>query len=101
MSTQQTNKLRSTNVYGSFGNFDTSTGSILANGTFQRNVLVGEDLILGTERIDASGNSIDSNSNIKFTLNKVPYSIPLRVLSYLSDVTSSIQAQINNISAST
>ena len=70
MSTQQTNKLRSTNVYGSFGNYGTSTGSILANGTFQRNVLVGEDLILGTERIDASGNAIDSNSNIKFTLTK-------------------------------
>ena len=100
MSTQQTNKLRSTNVYGSFGNFDTSTGSILANGTFQRNVLVGEDLILGTERIDASGNAIDSNSNIKFTLNKVPYSIPLRILSYIQNVSSDIQAQINNISAS-
>ena len=100
MSTQSANKLRSTNVYGSFGNYDTSTGSILANGTFQRNLFVGGDLVLGTETIDASGNAIDSNSNIKFTLNKVPYSIPLKVLSYLSDVSSSIQAQINAISAS-
>ena len=100
MSTQQTNKLRSTNVYGTFGNYDTSTGSILANGTFQRNLFVGENLVLGTETIDASNNAIDSNSNIKFTLNKVPYTIPLRVLSYLSDVSSSIQAQINSIVAS-
>ena len=96
----QTNKLRSTNIYGSFGNFDNSSGSILANGTFQRNLFVGEDLILGTERIDASGNAIDSNSNIKFTLNKVPYTIPLRILSYIQNVSSDKQAQINNISAS-
>ena len=94
MSTQQTNKLRSTNVYGSFGNFDTSTGSILANGQFQRNLFVGGDLVLGTETIDASGNAIDSNSNIKFTLNKVLYSIPL---TYLMNVTSGIQQQISNI----
>ena len=101
MSTQSANKLRSTNVYGSFGNYDTSTGSILANGQFQRNILVGEDLILGTERIDASsGNAIASNSNIKFTLNKVPYSIPLRVLSYIQNLTSDCQQQINSISAS-
>ena len=100
MSTQQTNKLRSTNVYGSFGNYDTSTGSILANGTFQRNLFVGENLVLGTETIDASGNAIDSNSNIKFTLNKIPYSIPLRILSYIQNVSSDIQAQINSISAS-
>jgi hypothetical protein len=100
MSTQSANKLRSTNVYGSFGNYDTSTGCILANGQFQRNILVGEDLILGTEHIDASGNAIDSNSNIKFTVNKVPYSIPLRVLSYIQNLTSDCQQQINSISAS-
>ena len=96
----QTNKLRSTNIYGSFGNFDTSTGSILASGTFQRNLFVGGDLVLGTETIDASGNAIDSNSNIKFTLNKVPYTIPLRILSYIQNVSSDIQTQINNISTS-
>ena len=97
MSTQSANKLRSTNIYGNFGNYDTSTGSILANGQFQKNLFVGGDLVLGTETIDASGTAIDSNSNIKFTLNKIPYSIPLRTLSYLMNVTSDIQQQFSNI----
>jgi hypothetical protein len=99
MSTQQTNKLRSTNVYGTFGNFDTSSGSILANGQFQRNLFVGGDLTLGLETLDASNNAIDTGGNIKFTLNKIPYSIPLRILSYIQNVSSDIQAQINNISS--
>ena len=99
-SSQTANKLRSTFVYGQLGNFDKSDGTILANAAFQRNVLVGGNLTIGTETIDASGNAIDSNSNIKFTLNKVPYSIPLRILSYIQNVSSDIQAQINNISAS-
>ena len=99
-SSQTANKLRSTFVYGNFGNFNTSTGSILANAAFQRNVLIGNDLILGLERLDASGNAIDTGGNIKFLLNKISYSISLRVLSYLADVSSNIQTQINNISAS-
>ena len=99
-SSQTANKLRSTFVYGNFGNFDTSTGSILANAAFQRNVLIGNDLTLGLERLDSSGNAIDSGGNIKFLLNKIPYSIPLRTLSYLMNVTSDIQQQISNIPSS-
>jgi hypothetical protein len=57
-------------------------------------------LTLGLETLDASGNAIDTGGNIKFLLNKVPYSIPLRILSYLVNVSSDIQAQINSISAS-
>ena len=65
-SSQTANKLRSTFVYGNFGNFDTSTGSILANAAFQRNVLVGGNLTLGLETLDASGNAIDTGGNKKF-----------------------------------
>ena len=100
MSTQSANKLRSTNVYGSFNNYDTSTGSILASASFQRNVLIGNDLTLGLESLDASNNAIDTGGNIKFLLNKIPYSIPLRILSYLVNVSSDIQQQINNFSTS-
>ena len=96
--TQASNKLRSTAVYGQFGNFDKSDGTIPAYGVFQRNLLVAGNLLLGTETIDASGNAIDSNSNIMFTLNKVPYTIPLQKLSFLQNVSSDIQTQINNIS---
>ena len=99
-SSQTANKLRSTFIYGNLGVFDKSDGSILANAAFQRNVLIGNDLTLGLETLDASGNLIDTGGNINFLLNKIPYSISLRVLSYLADVSSNIQAQINNISAS-
>jgi len=98
--TQASNKLRSTAVYGQFGNFDKSDGSIPAYGVFQRNLLVAGNLLLGTETTDASGNAIDSDSNIKFTLNKIPFSIPLKKLSYLQNVSSDLQTQINNISTS-
>ncbi len=83
-SLQTANKLRSTFVYGNLGNFDKSDGTP-ANAAFQRNLLVGGDLTLGLESLDASNNAIDTGGNIKFLLNKVPYSIPLRVLSYLAD----------------
>jgi hypothetical protein len=98
--TQASNKLRSTAVYGQFGNFDKSDGSIPAYGVFQRNLLVNGNLILGSETIDSSGNAIDTSSNILFTLNKTAYSIPLKTLSYIQNVSSDIQTQINNISTS-
>ena len=99
MSTQSANKLRSTFVHGEFRNLDKSDGTIPANAVFQRNVLVGGDLVIGTEVIDASNNAIDSNSNIKFTLNKIPFSIPLQKLSFLQNVSSDIQTQISNLSS--
>ena len=70
-----TNKLRSTVIYGTLSNVDKTDGSIQANASFQRNVTIGGNLTIGTETIDPSGNAIDSNSNIKFTLNKVPYTM--------------------------
>ena len=99
-SSQSANKLRSTFIYGNLGVFDKSDGSILSSAVFQRNVLIGNDLTLGLETVDASGNAIDTGGNIRFLLNKVPYSISLRTLSYLMNVTSDIQQQISNISAS-
>ena len=59
---------------------------------------MGGNLLLGTETTDANGNAIDSDSNIKFTLNKIPFSIPLQKISLLQNVSSDLQTQINNIS---
>ena len=59
---------------------------------------MGGNLLLGTEITDANGNAIDSDSNIKFTLNKIPFSIPLQKISLLQNVSSDLQTQINNIS---
>ena len=94
------NKIRSTYVYGTFGNFDKSDGTIPAYAAFQRNVLVAGNLILGTETLDDSGNAVDSSSNIMFTLNKTAHSIPLKTLSYIKNLSSDVQTQITNISAS-
>ena len=99
-SIQTYNKLCSTWIYGNLVNLDNSTKSVLAGAGFQRDVNIGGNLIMGTESIDASGNAIDSDSNIKFTLNKVPFTIPLNKLSFLKNVSSDLQTQINNISAS-
>ena len=60
---------------------------------FQRNVTIGGSLILRTETVDANGNATDNGGTIEFTLNKVPYSIPLKTLSYLKNVSSDIQQQ--------
>ena len=98
-SSQTANKLRSTFIYGNLGVFDKSDGSIKSSAVFQRNVLIGNDLTLGLKTLDASGNAIDTGGNIKFLLNNVPYSIPLRVLTYIQNLTSDCQQQINSISA--
>ena len=99
MTTLTNNQFRSTSIYGTFSNIDSTNGSILANGKFQRNLTIEGNLILGKETLDTNGNAIDSVSNIQFTLNKILYSIPLRTLSYINNVTSDIQTQINNISS--
>jgi hypothetical protein len=97
---QTANKMRSTYVYGNFANFDKSDGSIPAYAAFQRNVLVAGNLLLGTETLDGNGNAIDSSSNIQFTLNKTLYNIPLKTLSYISNLTSDCQQQISNLTTS-
>ena len=91
------NQFRSTTVFGTFNNLDTSTKNILADGKFQRNLSVGGNLILGTETLDTNGNAIDSASNIQFTLQKTLYNIPLKTLSYINNLSSDVQQQINTI----
>jgi hypothetical protein len=91
------NRFKSTSIYGTFSNVDSSNGNILADGKFQRNLTIEGNLILGLETIDSSGNATDTGGTIQFILNKVPYSIPLTKLSYLINVTSDIQQQISNI----
>jgi microcystin-dependent protein len=96
-SSVSTNQFRSSKIYGTLTNIDTTNKSILANAIFQRNVSVGGNLILGTETIDENNNAVDSDSNIQFTLDKVLYNIPLRTLSYIRNLTSDVQQQIQDI----
>jgi hypothetical protein len=96
-SSVSTNQFRSSKIYGTLTNIDTTNKSILANASFQRNVSVGGNLILGTETIDENNNAVDSDSNIQFTLDKVLYNIPLRTLSYIRNLTSDVQQQIQDI----
>ena len=93
------NRFKSTSIYGTFTNVDSTNGNILADGKFQRNLTVEGNLILGKETIlDTSGNPINSASTIQFTLDSILYNIPLRTLSYIKNVTSDIQQQLSNIS---
>ena len=78
------NQFKSTAIYGTFSNVDSSNGSILADGKFKRNLTIEGNLILGKETIlDANGNPVNSASTIQFTLDNVLYNIPLRTLSLL------------------
>jgi hypothetical protein len=91
------NKFRSTKIYGKLNIVDSTDGSILADGNFNRDLTIQNNLILGNETYDASGNVLLTKGNIKFTLNKIVYTIPLITLSYLNNLTSNIQTQLNNI----
>ena len=93
------NQFKSTAIYGTFSNVDSSNGSILADGKFKRNLTIEGNLILGKQTIlDANGNPVNSESTIQFTLDNVLYTIPLRTLSYIKNVTSDVQQQLTNIS---
>jgi len=93
------NKLRSTTVYGSFTNQDNSTGTIQAAAVFQRDVSVGGNLILGVETVDSFGNVIDSNGSIKARVNRQLIEITPRNLSYISNLTSDCQKQLNYLNS--
>ena len=93
------NQFKSTAIYGTFSNVDSSNGSILADGKFKRNLTIEGNLILGKQTIlDANGNPVNSESTIQFTLDNVLYNIPLRTLSFIKNVTSDVQQQLTNIS---
>ena len=59
-STQTANKLRSKFIYGNLGVFDKSDGLILSSAVFQRKILIGNDLTLSLETLDASNNAVDT-----------------------------------------
>ena len=85
------NQFRSTFVYGTLNNLlDNTSSSIPARAAFQRDVLVGNNLFLGKGEQDASGNFIDSTSNIQFTLDKAIVSIPVTSLNYINNLLNSI-----------
>ena len=94
------NQFRSTFVYGTFNNLDNTSSSIIpARAAFQRDVLVGNNLFLGKGEQDASGNFIDSTSNIQFTLDKAIVSIAVTSLNYIiKHLTSDVQQQIQDLS---
>jgi len=98
--TPTANKFRSTNIYGNLFVQDNTSGTIPAFAGFQRDVVVGGNLTLGMERVDASGTIIDSSSNIFFKLSGTQHAIPLQKLSYIKNVTSDIQSQLNTLLAS-
>ena len=91
------NQFKSTAIYGTFTNVDSTNGSILANGNFQRNLTVQGNLIIGNETIN---NSIatDTGGTIQFTLNKVLYNLTSTILSYLININSDVQIQLNSLS---
>jgi len=94
------NQFRSTEVYGNFINVDSTDGTIKADANFQRNLTIQNNLILGNETINTNTNiATDTGGTINFTLNKVVYNLTSTVLSYLVNITSDVQTQINNASS--
>lgn len=73
------NNFKSTTVRGVFNNSDYADGSVLASGTFDRDLTVKGNLTIGNETVsqDASGNNIytDTGGNIIFKLNNITYTI--------------------------
>ncbi len=84
------NQFRSTFVYGTLNNLDNTSSSIPARAAFQRDVLVGNNLVLGNAALDASGAFLESTSNIQFTLDKAIVSVPATCLNYIKNVTSDV-----------
>ena len=69
------NKFKSTKIYGNLYNSDYADGSVIANAQFDRDLTVLQNLYLGTEQTDISGNIVDSYGNIKVKINGIQYTI--------------------------
>ena len=80
MATQ--NNFKSTAICGIFTNSDYPDGSILANGTFNRDLYVKGNLYLGNET-GTTGSFIDTGANIKFTILGVVYTVTPAMLQKL------------------
>ncbi len=70
MATQ--NNFKFSSISGNFKNSDYPDDSILANGTFDRNLNVTGNLYVGNET-GTSGFFFDTGANINFTINGVVY----------------------------
>ena len=96
MATQ--NNFKSTSISGIFTNSDYPDGSILANGTFNRDLYVKGDLYLGKET-GTTGAYIDTGANINFTIGGVVYTLTpaiLQILITLSSQSLATQTYVNN-----
>ena len=96
MATQ--NNFKSTAVCGIFTNSDYPDGSILANGTFNRDLHVKGNLYLGTET-GTIGAYVDTGANINFSIGGVVYTVTpaiLQILISLSSQTLATQTYVNN-----
>jgi hypothetical protein len=81
-----------------FTNSDYPDGSILAQGTFNRDLYVKGDLYLGKET-GTIGAYVDTGANIKFTIGGVVYTLTpaiLQILITLSSQSLATQTYVNN-----
>ena len=92
------NQFRSTFIYGVLNVMDNSTTGTQARAAFQRDVLIGNNLFLGTGAQDASGHFLDSTANIQYTFNKEIVNFPVTSLRYIRGLTGDVQQQIIDLS---
>ena len=80
MATQ--NNFKSSAICGNFINSDYPDGTVLANGTFSRDLYVKSNLYLGTET-GTTGSYTDTGANIKFTINGTVYTLTPAIMQIL------------------
>jgi len=100
MATQ--NNFKSSAIHGIFTNNDYADGTVLAQGTFQRDLYVGNNLYLGTE-VDISSVHVDSGANINFKVNGITYTLTpaiMQILITLSSQSLATQTYVNTQIAS-
>jgi hypothetical protein len=95
MATQ--NNFKSSAIHGTFINSDYPDGSVLANGTFNRDLYVKSNLYLGTET-GTSGAYVDTGANIKFNIHGTTYTLTpaiMQILISLSSQSLATQSYVN------
>ena len=96
MATQ--NNFKSSAICGIFTNADYPDGSILANGTFNRDLYVNNNLYLGNET-GTTGSFIDTGANISFKVNGITYTLTPAIMQILITISSqslATQTYVNN-----
>ena len=87
MTTQTQNIFKSSNICGVFTNSDYPDGSILANGTFNRDLHIKGDIYIGDET-KFNGFNVDTGGYIYFTLAGVVYTVTPAILQTLITLSS-------------